>query len=173
MRIATEARERLAAVYDQLDYQAESGPWRDAYLTGAFELRHGPQPWAAEPASVAGLLGHLPLEDFFASLGARLNGPKADGKDTKVNMVFTDLGESWVLALENAVLHAARRDPDPAAVATVRLTRDLLVRLVSGQAGRRELVFYDDLEVDGSRLELVGFLSLLDRPGGAFPIVTP
>ena len=71
------------------------------------------------------------------------------------------------------MLHARRGDPDPAAVATVRLTRDLLVRLVSGQAGLREVVFSDDLDVDGSRLELVCFLSLLDRPDGAFPIVTP
>jgi alkyl sulfatase BDS1-like metallo-beta-lactamase superfamily hydrolase len=161
-------------VYDQLGYQAESGPWRDVYLTGAFELRHGPQARPVDPASIAGILRHLPLAEFFASLAARLNGPKAEGKDTKVNMVITDVeGESWVLALENAVLHARRGDPDPAAVATVRLTRDLLVRLVSGQAGLREVVFSDDLHVDGSRLELVSFLSLLDRPDGAFPIVTP
>ncbi len=36
-----EARDLLARAYDQLGYQAESGPWRDIYLTGAFELRHG------------------------------------------------------------------------------------------------------------------------------------
>jgi alkyl sulfatase BDS1-like metallo-beta-lactamase superfamily hydrolase len=168
-----EARERLAAVYDQLGYQAESGPWRDVYLTGAFELRHGPQARPPDPASVANILRRLPLEEFFASLAARLNGPKAEGKDTKVNLVFTDADESWVLAVENSVLHARRGDRDPAAVATVRLTRDLLVRLVSGQAGLREVVFSDDLQVDGSRLELVAFLSLLDRPDGTFPIVIP
>jgi len=33
---AARARELLAATYDQLGYVAESGPWRDAYLTGAF-----------------------------------------------------------------------------------------------------------------------------------------
>ena len=31
----TEARELLARSYDQLAYRAESGPWRDVYLTGA------------------------------------------------------------------------------------------------------------------------------------------
>ncbi|MBX4378742.1 MBL fold metallo-hydrolase, partial [Mycobacterium tuberculosis] len=35
------ARELLARSYDQLGYQAESGPWRDVYLTGALELRQG------------------------------------------------------------------------------------------------------------------------------------
>jgi len=169
-----EARELLAAAYDQLGYQAESGPWRDEYLTGAFELRHGPQRSPATLAAAAGLLRHLPLEDFFASLAARIDGKQAEGRDTAINLVFTDLDESWVLSLENAVLHHRRSEPDPDAAATVRLTRELLVRLVTGQAGLRELVFSDELSVEGSRLELLGFLSLLDRPSGEpFPIVTP
>jgi len=58
-------------------------------------------------------------------------------------------------------------------VATVRLTRALLVRLVTGQAGLRDLVFSDELSVDGSRLALVSFLRLFDTPMGDFPIVTP
>jgi alkyl sulfatase BDS1-like metallo-beta-lactamase superfamily hydrolase len=169
-----EARERLAAAYDQLGYQAESGPWRDEYLSGAFELRHGVQSTDAfGPAAATDLLMQLPLDVFFASLSARLNGPKAEGRDTKLNMVFTDLNESWVLWLENAVLHAAPRAADPAAIATVRLTRGMLVRLVTGQEGLRDLVFSDELAVEGSKLELVSFLTLLDRPGPPFPIVTP
>ncbi len=168
-----EARELLAATYDQLGYVAESGPWRDAYLTGAFELRHGVQPSPVTLAAAAGLLRHLPLEDFFASLAVRIDGREADGRSTLINMVFSDLGESWVLSLENGVLHHHRRDPDPGAAVTLRLTRELLVRLVTGEAGLRELVFSDELSVEGSRLELLGFLSLLERPGAPFPIVTP
>ena len=168
-----EAREQLAATYDQLGYRAEAGPWRDEYLTGALELRRGVQGTATNPAAAADLLLHLPLDAFFASLAARLNGPRAEGKDTKINMVFTDLGETWVLWLENAVLHAAPRDADPGAAATVRLTHPMLVRLVTGQTGLRELVFSDELNVEGSRIALLSLLSLLDRPGPAFPIVTP
>jgi alkyl sulfatase BDS1-like metallo-beta-lactamase superfamily hydrolase len=168
------AREQLAATYDQLGYQAESGPWRDEYLTGAFELRHGVQATAAfAPAAATDLLMHLPLDVFFASLSSRLEGPKAEGKDTKINMVLTDLGETWVLSLENAVLHAGRRDADASAAATVKLSREMLVRLVTAQVGLRELVFSDELTVEGSRLELLSFLTLLERPGPPFPIVTP
>ncbi len=167
------ARTLLAAVYEQLGYQAESGPWRDEYLTGALELRRGPQGGDLDVTAIADLLLHLPLDMFFASLSARLDGPSADGKTTRVNMIFTDAHESWVLWLENAVLHAKRRDPDPAAAATVRLTRPMLVRLVTGQVGLSEIVSSEELDVDGSRLELVGLLRLLDRPGKPFPIVTP
>jgi len=168
-----DAREALARVYDQLGYRAESGPWRDVYLTGALELRHGVQGSGVSLAGASGLLRHLPLERFFASFAARLIGPKAEGKTMTVNFVFTDLGETWVLSLENAVLHPRRREADPAAAATVRLTRPFLVDLVTGRAGLRELIFSEDLAVDGSRLDLLSFLMLFERTAEPFPIVTP
>jgi alkyl sulfatase BDS1-like metallo-beta-lactamase superfamily hydrolase len=168
------ARAQLAATYDQLGYQAESGPWRDVYLSGAYELRHGvPDTAGVTPAAAADLLRQLPLDVFFASLSARLVGSRAEGKDTKVNMVFTDLGESWVLSLQNAVLHATRRDADASASATVKLTHPMLVRLVTAQVGLRELVFSDEMAIEGSRMALVEFLMLFERPGKPFAIVTP
>jgi alkyl sulfatase BDS1-like metallo-beta-lactamase superfamily hydrolase len=78
------------------------------------------------------------------------------------------------VTVENAVLHHHRYDePLPDADATVRLTRDLLIGLGSGQAGLKDLVMSDDLQVEGSRLKLLAFLSLIERPNPAFPIVTP
>jgi len=47
------------------------------------------------------------------------------------------------------------------------------VKLATGQAGLRDLLFSSDLEVSGSRAELFSFFSLLDRPDGKFAIVTP
>lgn len=168
------ARELLADVYDQLGYRAESGPWRDVYLSGAYELRHGaPEEAPVDLTAAMDLLRATPLDAFFTAMAARLDGPKADGKELALNFVFTDLGETHVLELENAVLHHRRGEPAPDAAATVRLTRELLLRLATGQAGLRELVFSDELAVEGSRLDLLAFLSLLDRPDPAFPIVTP
>jgi len=168
------AHELLARSYDQLGYQAESGPWRDVYLTGAYELRHGAQSAGMDPAAISQLLRHMPAERFFDAMAARLIGPKADGKILKLNFVFTDLGETHVLTVENAVLHHHKRDAaDPGATATVKLTRDFLVRLSTGQAGLREMIFSSDLAVEGSRLDVLSFFSLLDRPDGKFAIVTP
>jgi alkyl sulfatase BDS1-like metallo-beta-lactamase superfamily hydrolase len=101
----TEARELLARAYDQLGYQAESGPWRDVYLTGALELRQGPTGSPLDPAAAAGLLRHLPPDLFFASMATRLNGPKAEGKKMLLNFVFTDLGETHVIDGELGAHH--------------------------------------------------------------------
>ena len=169
----TAARELLARTYDQLGYQQESGPWRDVYLTGADELRHGVAGNDLTKRAAGELLQNVPAEQFLVAMAARLDGPKAEGKTATINYIFTDLNESFVLTLENSVLHYRRGEPDPNAAATVRLTRPLLVRLATGQAGLRELVFSDELSVDGSRLALVDFLRLFDTPDPTFPIVTP
>jgi alkyl sulfatase BDS1-like metallo-beta-lactamase superfamily hydrolase len=169
-----EARRLLAQTYDQLGYRAEAGPWRDVYLSGAYELRHGPpEESPVRLATALDLLRATPMERFFDAMAARLIGPKADGKRVTLNFVFTDLGETHVLELENAVLHHRRRAADPDADATLRLTREFLLRLVTGEAGLREMIFSDQLDVDGSRLALLSFFSLLERSDGRFPIVTP
>ena len=167
------ARELLARTYEQLGYQAESGVWRNQYLTAALELRHGPPKKGIDVADALELLRRTPIPRFFDSMAVRLNGPKAEGRNTAVNVVFTDLGESHVLFLENAVLHHRKAPPDPEADATIRITHDLFLRLLTGQSGIRETVFSDELDVSGNRLELVRFLLLFDNPDGRFPIVTP
>jgi alkyl sulfatase BDS1-like metallo-beta-lactamase superfamily hydrolase len=113
------------------------------------------------------------MERFLESIAARIDGPAAAGKNMTLNFVFTDLDESWVLTLENSVLHHRRSAPDPDASVTVRVTRELLLGLITGRAGVRDLVLGDELEIDGSRLDLLSFLSLVEAPDPAFAIVTP
>jgi alkyl sulfatase BDS1-like metallo-beta-lactamase superfamily hydrolase len=168
-----EARGLLARAYDQLGYQAESAPWRDVYLSAAYELRHGGPDQPLSLAAATDLLRHTPMERFLESMAARLNGPDAEGKQMKLNFIFPDVGETHVLTLENSVLHHRRGEPDPEASVTVRVTKELLVRLVAGQAGVRELVFGDEMDIDGSRLDLLEFFGLLDAPDPSFGIVTP
>src|SRR5262245_30906923 len=71
------ARELQADALEQLGYQAEAGPWRNFYLTGAKELREGvqkrPTPNTASPDTVRAMT----LEMFFDYLSVRLNREKA------------------------------------------------------------------------------------------------
>jgi alkyl sulfatase BDS1-like metallo-beta-lactamase superfamily hydrolase len=168
-----EAKALLAQAYDQLGYRAESGPWRDEYLTGAYELRNGGQGMSVDPKFTADLLRHASAARFLDSMAVRLDGPAAEGKHMSFNFVFDDVRESHVVELENSVLHHRQADPVPGANATVHLTRDILVRLGTGEAGLKDLVMSDEFRVEGSRLDLVSFLSMVKTPDGQFPIVTP
>ncbi|MDQ8154999.1 MAG: alkyl sulfatase C-terminal domain-containing protein, partial [Gemmatimonadota bacterium] len=112
-------------------------------------------------------------ERFLEALAASLDGPAAVGKDYRINLVFSDTRESFVLWIENAVLHFRKSPPAPNANATLSLTRALFVNMMSGVTGIRETVFSDDLRVSGSKTDVVRFLLLLDKATGTFPVVTP
>lgn len=168
-----EARELLAQAYDQLGYQAESAPWRDVYLTGALELRRGASGSAVDIAGAVDLLRHVPVERFFDSMASRIDGAAAAEEDLKINFTFTDLNETYVLRVAGGVLTYRKGEPAPDADASLDVTRELWLRLVTGAAGLRELIFSDDVETDGSRLKLLSFFSLMQQPQADFAIVTP
>lgn len=44
--------------------------------------------------------------------------------------------------------------------------------MVTGQSGALDLMFSKETKIDGSRLDLRRFFSLIDKAPGTFPIVT-
>jgi len=145
------------------------------YLSAAFELRHG-EPGPDTRISGAGqLLRYTPTERFFDAMAARLDGPAAEGVSLALNFVFTDLGEAHHLWIENSVLHhrPIAKGAAPPADATVKLTQDFWLRLVTGRAGVRDLVLSDEIDVDGNRADLLRFFALLEAPDPSFAIVRP
>jgi len=168
-----DARALLAKTYDQLGYQAESGPWRDVYLSAAYELRHGPAKEGIDVAIMENILRQTPVSRFFDSMAVRLNGPDAEDVVLSVNITFTDHGEAYMLEIENSVLHHRPSAPSTEADTSLKLTHDMFIRMLLGKVKLKELLSSDDLEVEGSTVDLVRFFSLFDKPEGTFNIVTP
>ncbi|HSZ52439.1 MAG TPA: alkyl sulfatase dimerization domain-containing protein [Caulobacteraceae bacterium] len=163
-----EARELQADALEQMGYQAESGPWRAFYLTGAQELRN-PRPAAAAPRQgAAGQLRALPADALLDSLSVRLNGEKAGEERIAFTAVFEDCGETFAVAVENAVLRHKPGVGGP----EVRLTRNLLVDLVIGQA-QLATAEAEGLVRGPGLTELTNLLPLLDRFDFWFEIVLP
>jgi alkyl sulfatase BDS1-like metallo-beta-lactamase superfamily hydrolase len=96
----------------------------------------------------------------------------AEGKDLKINLVLSDTKESFVLWIENAVLHYKKSEPATDANATLTLTKPIFIRMMAGTAGIKDFLFNDDLKIDGSKIDLVRFLTLIDKAPGTFAIVT-
>jgi len=167
------AKALLAKVYDQLGYQSESAPWRDFYLTGAYELRHGSPDEGINPAIMKEVLLYTPVEKFFDSMAVNLNGPEAEGKLMSVKIHFTDLDEYFLLSLENAVLRHEESDSNAPADATLHLSHPLFIDIIVGEAGLKDTLFGDDLSIEGSKLDLLQFFSLIEKPEGTFNIVEP
>lgn len=166
------ARELLAKTYDQMGYMSEAATWRNAYLTGAMELREGPPTKGISKANMLDMLGQVPTERFLEAMAGGLNGPDAEGKNLKVNLVLTDTQEEYVLWIENAVLHFRKGTPAADANATLTLTRSILVKMIAGVAGVKDTIMSDDLKVTGSKIDLVRFFGLIDKAPGTFAIVS-
>jgi alkyl sulfatase BDS1-like metallo-beta-lactamase superfamily hydrolase len=165
------ARDLLAKTYDQMGYMAEAATWRNAYLTGAMELREGPPTKGIDKANLIGMLQQVPTERFLEAMSAGINGPDAEGKNFKINLVLTDTKEQYVLWIENAVLHFKSGAPAADANATLALTRTILVKMIAGVAGVKDTIMSDDLKVTGSKIDLVRFFGLIDKPSGTFGVV--
>lgn len=167
------AKTLLAETYDQLGYQAESAVWRNFYLTGAHELRHGNTQEGTRMNDARQLLAQTPVENFLDAVATHLNGPEAEDVNLMINMTLTDIDENYVLWIENSVLHHRKQAPDPSANATLNLSHALFLDILLSEASVSEILFSDDLSVEGSRIDLLRFFALIDPFDSAFNIIEP
>lgn len=137
---------KLADTFDQLGYQAESGPWRNFYLTGAMELRYGVLPLPAVKTFTRDTVEAMTLEMIFDFFAVHLDGYTAGQQE----LDYTYLIDFWqpngvantgqeamdsVLYLKNGVLNYDI-DVDSATLtadATLHMTRSFLDTLVMGE----------------------------------------
>jgi alkyl sulfatase BDS1-like metallo-beta-lactamase superfamily hydrolase len=162
----------LADAYEQLGYQAESGPWRNFYLTGALELRRGvtklPVPNTASPDTIRA----MPIEMFFDFLGVRLNGDRANGLTVAFNLQLTDTNEKYILGMENSAIHYSKGQSLPNADASIVMTRAALNDVMLGTVTMENQIVAGKAKLTGDPQKLGKFVSCLDTFELWFNIVT-
>jgi alkyl sulfatase BDS1-like metallo-beta-lactamase superfamily hydrolase len=162
----------LADSYEQMGYQAESGPWRSVYLQGAYELRNGVPDAGGTDTASPDTIKAMPPEMMFDYLGVRLNGPRAAGKNITLNVNFTDLNKEYTLTVENGVLNHSS-GPSPNADASLRLTKATMNEIQMGSIKLEDAVTSNEVTIDGNRGSVDEFVGLLDTFPLWFNIVTP
>jgi len=167
------ARELQADALEQMGYQAESGPWRAFYLTGAQELRNPRPPSDVPRRGASGTMRSLPVDQFLDSLSVRLNGPKASGLSFSINLVISDTSESYLARVENGVLHhfAGRQEKD--ADQNVTITRTALVDLVLEEQTLEDLIESGKASSTGDASAIARLIECLDVFDFWFEIVMP
>jgi alkyl sulfatase BDS1-like metallo-beta-lactamase superfamily hydrolase len=102
-----EARLLQADAFEQLGYRAESGPWRDIYLTGAQELRNGPIDVPAIQRPKEEVLRGMSLQQIFDFLAVRLDGPAVVPLGhLAIDWVLPDVADTVRVELSNGTLHS-------------------------------------------------------------------
>ena len=163
------ARAQLADTLEQLGYGSENGTWRNVYLMGAHELRHGSVGTPVSGAS-ADTMAQMTPAQVLDGLAFQIDGPRAWEEDLHLELVVTQDGaadQRFAVRLRNGVLtHREVSAPEDPAV-TVTVPADGLVALAGG-----------DLEAAGAEVSgdggvLETLLGLIDPADPDFAIVTP
>jgi alkyl sulfatase BDS1-like metallo-beta-lactamase superfamily hydrolase len=169
-----EARALCADALEQMGYQAESATWRNAFLYGAQELRHGIFQVPARSLMSADTLAGLSSDIFFDMLAVRLDAAKAAGQSMIVNWHFTDRGEKLVLLLKHSTLSHRLGEWSEAAAASVVTTRATLDELVLRKTTVPEALASGALRIEGDGSRLGALFALLDPPYSLmFDVLTP
>lgn len=99
------ARLLCADALEQLAYQSESGTWRNAYLSGAKELREGnTYSLNAVGKNNGDVVNNMTAPMIFNYMGILLDKQALAGKEFKINITLTDIDKKYMLHLKNGVL---------------------------------------------------------------------
>ncbi|MBA8865556.1 alkyl sulfatase BDS1-like metallo-beta-lactamase superfamily hydrolase [Pantoea agglomerans] len=167
------ARNLEADALEQLGYQAESGPWRNFYLTGAQELRNGvkqlPTPNTASPDTVRAMTPEM----FFDYLALHINGEKAANAKAVLNVDFGEDGGKYKLELENGVLNHTANSEAQNADATLTLSRETLNKVILKEETLKQAQDKGDVKITGNADKVSELLGYMDKFDFWFNMVTP
>lgn len=99
-----EARCLCADALEQLGYQAESGAWRNAYLSAAFELRNGTEQYPkATQLGVGTTAQGMDAQTMLDYMGIVLDTEKLQDRSFTINLKLTD-GDDYLLKIHHGIL---------------------------------------------------------------------
>lgn len=167
----SDARALLADVYEQLGYGAESGPWRNFFISGTTELRNGNFGTPTETSS-ADVLAQFTPEMLFNAIAILINGPEAWDKKLAIDVVVPDMEVTYHLWLSNgALIYSTAPKSTSANVTLTGTTKQLPSLAVHGP--NPEALEKAGIKINGDKTALCTLSSLLDPGDPNFNIVTP
>jgi len=161
------AREMEAAALEQLGYQAESGPARNAYLVGAQELRRT-EPIRGRTMISSDVMSGMSLSQLLDYIAVRLNAQKSNGADLKMNLVINDTSDKAAIQVKNSVLNYWPDESLIDADVTVNMPRKTLELLALDPS-----VPMANVTTAGDSSVFERFIGMLDVFDPGFGIVLP
>lgn len=164
------ARDLLADAYEQLGYQAESGPWRNFYLTGARELRLGtPEPAITGTGQGAGMSGALSIDMLIDYLAIRFNSDLGGQLDVSVAVHLSDTDDRFDLIVHNGVVRRTSVALAGICDAQLSLPRQAFVGLAYGVIDLE----HPAVTCTGDRSVAAQLFAACEQFNPRFPIIEP
>ncbi|WP_166219385.1 alkyl/aryl-sulfatase [Pseudomonas atagonensis] len=167
------ARELEADALEQMGYQAESGPARNFYLSGAQELRGGVKKMATPNTSSPDIIRGMTTQMFLDFLAIHLNGPNVADKSFTYNLEFPDTKEKYLLTVKNGVMNYALNQHDDKADGSVSLNRSTLDDIALGKLKLGNLSESGEVKIEGDKDKFKSLLAYFDKFDFWFTIAEP
>ncbi len=150
----TAAKLLCADALEQLGYQAESGTWRNAYLSAAMELRNGNAAEKGDNAKSDGsMFANLTPEMLFDYVGILLDKNKIASENFVINVNIADEDKKIMLHFNNGALLQYENMESDSADLTITCSKKALALLLQGDMSKIQASM--KLEGDITKLELV------------------
>ena len=128
------ARLLCADALEQLGYQAESGTWRNAYLSGARELRTGNATGSAKQAKQSSdMMKNMTAANIFDYMSILLDKQAMADYDFTVNFTLTDTRQRIMLRFKNGAVLQYEDAADPKAALSITTGKNALLYILQGQ----------------------------------------
>ncbi|HUF98916.1 MAG TPA: alkyl sulfatase dimerization domain-containing protein [Ilumatobacter sp.] len=167
------ARELQADALEQLGYQAESATFRNAYLTGAQELRNGSLPRG--DSMKRGMLAAMTVGQLLDSTAVRLRAEDVGGVDVTVNLTLPGAAEGdevWHVVVSNRAM-SSRPGLAAHADATVVMPRSVLLEISANETTIDDALSCGDVTVAGNTHSVRAIFGNLDTFQSMFKIIEP
>ncbi len=126
-----DARLLCADAMEQLGYQAESGPWRNEYLTAAQELRHGNANLTAAAKNTGEMVKALSAPMLFDYMAIVMDKQALADEDFTVNVTLPDVSERHMLRVKNGVLLVYKNTLSDSADVSVTCPKNALFAILT------------------------------------------
>ena len=163
-----------ADAFEQLAYQAESGPWRDIYLTGAQELRNGSINVPVLQRPRLEVAKGMTLGQIFDFLAVKVNGNAAVKlSPMTINWSFSDTNENAYLELSNGTLHSKIGPIIRSTDLEIVSSRDVLEELISTEYSITQALEEKRIDIEGNVKKFLNFWETLTDFPLFWPIIEP
>ena len=164
------ARALLADSYEQQGYQAESGIWRNQFLSAARDLRQGYKPSGPNTQS-QDMIAAVPTQLLLDSMATRYDPGKMPAS-LAINLVLTDRSETAGIDAGKSVLIARVGSPSANPAVTIKGPRRLILGLLFLKLPLAQLQAAG-LVVEGDPEAIAALQAALDPIPAGFTIAEP
>lgn len=163
------ARSLLADTFEQLGYGIENATWRNAFLSGAYELRVGSFGTPIKAYS-PDMMAALTIPQFLDAIAIRVDGPRAWDVKLSIDLHVKDLNDTYRIDVRNGVLIYSNAPRKSQADAKLSLPKAAVPLLLAGDPAQLAAA---GVEISGDASVLGKLFSILEAPDPDFNIVTP